>query len=99
MLIFVLNSSFVNDYFNCDNGDEWQIGNDAQQGCILSKILFIIYFNDVIQRTLELKAGYKLNSEKYNIIAFADDIVQLAPSKTGLQLVIDNLSEFLAKIN
>ena len=49
--------------------------------------------------TLELKAGCKLDAKSYNIIAYADNIGLLAPSKTGLQLLIDNVSEFLAKIN
>ena len=60
---------------------------------------FNFYFSDVIERTLELKAGCKLDAKTYNIIAYADDIALLAPSKTGLQLLIDNVSEFLAKIN
>ena len=43
------------------------------------------------------KAGCKVDTKSYKTLAYADDIALLLPSKTGLQLLIDNVSEFLAE--
>ena len=61
LLSFMFNNSFVNVIFNGEIGDEWMIGNDARQGGILTQILIKVYFNDVLESTLELKAGCKLD--------------------------------------
>ena len=99
LLRIMFKNFFVNVYFKGAIGEEWKICNGARQGGVLSLILLNFYFIDVIERTVELKAGCKLDAKSYNIIAYAYDIALLAPSKTGLQLLIDNVSEFLAKIN
>ena len=96
---FMFNDSFVNEFFNGEIGVERKIGNGARQGDVLSQILFNFYFNDAIERTLELKAVCKLDAKSFNFIGYADNIALLGPSKTALQLLIDNMSEFLAKIN
>ena len=64
----------------------------------MSPILFNFCFNDVIERTRELKASCKLDTKSYIIIAYANDIALLAPPETGQQLLIDNVSEFLTEI-
>ena len=47
----------------------------------------LIFFNDVIKRTLEVKACCKLVAKSYSVIAYADDIVLIAPSKTRAALI------------
>ena len=98
LLSFMFNKSLVNIYFTCEFDDERNIGNGARQGSILFQILFNFRFDDVIERTLELKVGCKLDAKNYHIIAHADDIALLLPFKTELKLLKDNLSDFLAKM-
>ena len=72
--------------FNGEIRDEWKIGDGAR------------YFNDVIERTLEVKAGCYLDATSYSVIANADVIALLGPSETRLQLLIGNMSESLTQI-
>ena len=76
-----------------------------RQGCILSPLLFNLYINDLpfaFQNTLSdpfvLPNGAKLNS-----LLYADDLIILSRSKTGLQNSLDKLSSFctswMIKIN
>ena len=44
-------------------------------------------------------AGCWLRSMKFNIICYADDIVLVAPSRAGLQLLINEISYLLCGIN
>ena len=74
---FLFIDSFVNVYFNGELSDEWKIGNGARQGENLSSILFNFNCNDVIERTLEVMAGYKLDVRSHSIVAYADDIALL----------------------
>ena len=49
----------------------------------------------MIERTQELKVGCKQDVKSYEFIVYADFIASLAPSMNGLQILIDNVSEFL----
>ena len=68
------------------------------QGCILSPLLFNLYINDLpfaFENTLSdpfvLPNGAKLNS-----LLYADDLIILSRSKTGLQNCLDKLSSFFS---
>ena len=94
LLSFMLNNMFVSVYFNSKNGDEWNIDSGARRGGILSPIHYNFYFKCVIERTRELNTGCKLNAESYKVIGYSHDLALLPTSKTGLQLLIDDVSEF-----
>lgn len=49
---------------------------------VICPIFFSLYFNDLIKRTLKLVADCKLDARSYNIIAYADEIALLTPSKS-----------------
>ena len=69
--------------------EEWQICNGVRQGGVLSGLFFSIYVNSLIDKVSSLKYGCRLGIQTSNIIVYADDIVLLAPSRKGLQLLVD----------
>ena len=69
--------------------EEWKIGNGVRQGGVLSGLFFNIYINSVLDKISSLNIGCSLGIEKSNIIAYADDIVLIAPSRKALQLLVD----------
>ena len=64
---------------------EWK--NGVRQGAVSSPILFCVYINDLIVQLKNLKVGYQLNCLYLGIWVFADDIISLSPSRSGLQLM------------
>ena len=78
---------------------EWKIRNGVRQGGILSPFFFKLYIHDLIERISRCKVGCRLGLFSSNIIAYADDIVLLAPSINALQHLANLISEEINKIS
>ena len=78
---------------------EWRVDRGVRQGGVLSGLLFSIYINDLVYGIANLKEGCRMGILSSNIIAYADDIVLLAPSKKGLQILLDKAVEESQDLN
>ncbi len=56
-----------------------------EKGGVLSPILFNIYTDDLSKLLSATNVGCTLNNVNFNHLAYADDMVLLAPSPTALQ--------------
>ena len=72
----------------------WIITNGVRQGGVLSSLFFNIYIDSLIEHISKLNVGCRLGIFSSNIIAYADDIVLLAPSSSSLQLLIDEAMKY-----
>ena len=61
----------------------------VRQGGILSPILFSIYINDVIMKLEMSNKGCHINNTFFGCILYADDILLISPSITGMQDMLD----------
>ena len=95
---FMLRNSLASINYNGFKGRDWLIGNGARQGGILSPILFSFYINQAVETILGQTVGCRLGGMSYNIICYADDIAVMAPSKIGLQTLLDSLAGLLSGI-
>ena len=82
-------NQFVNVRYGMAFSEEWRICNGVRQGGVLSGLFFSIYIDGLLEKLVNTKIGCRLGIQMSNIIAYADDIVLLAPSRTGLQILID----------
>ena len=78
-------------YANCFS-NEWKINNGVRQGGILSGIFFNIYIDSLLEYISKMKFGCRLGNFSSNVIAYADDIVLLAPSLKALKMLFDEAS-------
>jgi len=67
----------------------FKISNGVRQGGILSPFLFRYYVRDLIRHITSSKRGCHLYNMRSNLLAYADDIVLLAPSWHGLQKLLN----------
>ena len=86
---FWYSNQFVKVRYGTEFSAEWRICNGVRQGGVLSGLFFSIYIDSLLENVCNSQYGCKLGIIKSNVIAYADDIVLLAPSASGLQSLID----------
>lgn len=80
---YVWDGNFVSEEFTTEMG--------VKQGCILSALLFILFINDI---TDAVGGGIEFSRKKIPALMYADDIVFLAETIDGMQLMINRLEEY-----
>ena len=79
--------------------DPFLIGNGTKQGGVLSPYLFSRYIRELIAGINSSSIGCNIGGRFYNILAYADDMVLLAPSWFALQHLIGILSMLAIEID
>jgi len=75
------------------------ITNGVRQGVISSPFLFRIYIRDLIDRVTTLNLGCNIAGTVINLLAYADDMVVLAPCWQALQSLLLAVEDAASKIN
>ena len=68
-----------------------------RQGCVLSPLLFNLFINELpslLEHELSVHPFILPDGSKLSSLLYADDLVILSQTATGLQKAIDLLSEF-----
>ena len=82
---YMYENTFVNTQFNSVSSELWKTGNGARQGGIMSPLIFSFYINHILEQVSSMPMGCSLFGYKTGIICYADDILLLSPSASGLQ--------------
>ena len=69
----------------------------VRQGCILSPRLFNLFINDIPDLFDGTCSPVQLNNTKINCLMYADDLVILSETSTGLQNCLDKLHNYTLK--
>jgi len=75
------------------------LGNGTRQGGVLSPWFFARYMRDMLAQVARSRIGCNVGGICINILAYADDIVLLAPSWRGLQQLLDIVVQQCESIN
>ena len=75
------------------------IGNGVRQGGVNSPLLFNFYLSNMIRDICSSKVGCKLGFSSFAIVAYADDLVALAPTQSSLQLLLNKINFHLSSLD
>ena len=70
------------------------VANGVRQGGCLSPLLFNVYLDDLLQMLQSTGIGCHVGGCAVNVLAYADDIVVLSPSRGGLQELVKICESF-----
>ena len=83
----------VNDMFS-----PWfTVNTGLKQGCKISTSLFSVYVNDLIIEIKNLNCGIQIDDKMVSILAYADDLVLMAPTAESLQNMLDVVYKWCSK--
>jgi hypothetical protein len=74
--------------------DSFHVCNGVRQGAVLSPFLFNIYMDELIADLYSEGSGCWIGTQFYGALVYADDIMLLAPSVSGLQNMIKTCQQF-----
>ena len=72
----------------------FSVRNGVRQGAISSPILFSVYLNGLIVKLRDSGMGCYIGTLFMGCLGYADDILLLSASRTGLQVMVDVCSKF-----
>ncbi len=68
--------------------------NGVHQGGVLLLLLFNVYFDEMIYKLEKSCIGCKIGTHCIGTLAYADDVILLCPSRSGLQEMINICKQF-----
>ena len=71
------------------------VTNGVRQGAVSSPILFSLYIDELFKILRSSGLGCRLNNQFYGCLGYADDLLLLSASRSGLQAMINKCSDFM----
>ena len=65
----------------------------VRQGGVLSAYLFTYYIDNILKCVFKEDVGCRIGINKFNILAYADDIVLMSPSAGGLRILLNVIND------
>jgi hypothetical protein len=75
------------------------VRNGVKQGGILSPILFCVYFDSLICRLVNISKGCYMGHICLAVLAYADDVVILAPTASAMRTLLALCDEFASEFD
>ena len=94
-LLYVYTNQSCNVKWNGSLSNTFTVSNGVRQGAVSSPTLFSIYIDDLFSTLRSSGLGCRLNNKFYGCFGYADDLLLLSASRSGLQSMINKCSEFM----
>ena len=77
--------------------DKFEVTNGVRQGGVLSPLFFSIYIDDLLEKLKQNGIGSHIGHNFAGVFGYADDLILLSPSLTGLKNMIKICEEYAAE--
>lgn len=98
-IIFVYEEQYAWVRWCGSNSSLFTIVNGTRQGSILSPSLFAVCVDSLLVELRELGIGCKVAGVYMGAVGFCDDLLLLAPTRDGMQVILNTCQKFASKFN
>ena len=99
VLIYIYRNQQFNVKWSSSFSNMFSVKNGVRQGAISSPILFSVYINDLLIILRKAGFGCHIGSLFVGCLGYADDLLLLSGSRSGLQSMVDICQQFTCKKN
>ena len=99
VLIYVYRNQECNVKWNSTYSESFPVRNGVRQGAISSPLFFSLYINDLLIILRNAGFGCHIGGFFVGRLGYADDLLLLSASRSGLQVMVDLCQKFTAKKN
>ena len=99
VIIFVYEEQYAWVKWGGSRSSLFPIVNGTRQGSILSPALFALYVDELLVELRRLGIGCRVADVYMGAVGFCDDLLLLAPTRDGMQVMLDTCQRFASKFN
>ena len=99
LIIFIYRNQQCNVKWNSSLSYKLPVSHGVRQGAVSSPIIFSIYINDLLIILREAGFGCHVGSFFVGCLGYADDLLILSASRSGLQTMVNICQKFTEKKN
>ena len=83
--------------WNASNSERFGVSNGVRQGAVSSPLLFSVYIDGLLSLLRKCGLGCKIDHHYYGVLGYADDLLLLSASRSGLQAMVSVCEKFTKK--
>ena len=91
----IFSGSSVSVLYEDEYSESWNLVRGVRQGGIISAYLFNLYIDDILTSISKTQVGCKLGLSLLTVQAYADDMILMSPTSSGLQRLLNVTSRLL----
>ena len=99
VIIFVYEEQYAWVKWGSARSSIFSIVNGTRQGSILSPALFALYVDELLIELRALGIGCKVAGIYMGAVGFCDDLLLMAPTRDGMQLMLETCERFAGRFN
>ena len=99
ILLYIYRNQCCEVQWSGAGSDRFGVKNGVRQVAVSSPILFSVYIDDLFRILRNAGLDCKIHGIFYGCIGYADDLLLLSASRSGLQSMVDKCGVFASKMN
>ena len=97
LLLFIYQNQFCDVKWGSAYSHRFSVSNGVRQGAVSSPLLFSVYINELIVKLRMSGLGCRIDHCFYGCLGYADDLLLLSSSRSGLQAMVKICEVFAEK--
>ena len=99
LILYIYTNQQCNVNWCGKSSQQFEVQNGVRQGAVTSGIFFAVYIDELIRILRRTGLGCHIHGIFYGAMIFADDIILLSASRTGLQAMVNTCYDFALSKN